>query len=336
MLDTLYTVTIEATAAMVAILAGFLIARILALAAERQNLEREFEGVESQLSALEARQDEMTDLYETMRVERFFDAIKDEISASELPPLEQILRNHPDWKLDRIVVAREYEKLSRSLLEARQFVSEHADKIEIEDWLSFDDWVRNWNLDVQHLDDYDLAKQEYCRQQDRMFKVEREKRRSERARRDPFGLTSGLFLDDIGLGLGVWDPYREQLRLHEMRREDEELARVKLMLLSIGSQIAMSASKKDHLLSQLGAFRYPRRWETGLYILVFFSLVGIVLPLILIAISCDDARPGLAALAVIGLFVACLAAVFVYVWYQLHQSSASAADVEAQSIDLPR
>lgn len=40
-LDALYTVTIESTAAMVAILAGFLITQILALATERQNLGRE-------------------------------------------------------------------------------------------------------------------------------------------------------------------------------------------------------------------------------------------------------------------------------------------------------
>ena len=155
-LNTLYTVVIESTAAMVAILAGFLITQILALAAQRQNLERELEGIERVLSTLRTRHGEMADLYEMMQVERFFEAIKDEISGAEMPPLEQILRNHPDWRLDRDVVAREYEKLSASLLDARRFVSEHAGTIDIEDWLDVKEWVRKWDLDIRQLD-YDLA-----------------------------------------------------------------------------------------------------------------------------------------------------------------------------------
>lgn len=262
-------------------------------------------------------------MYETMRVERLLDAIKDEFSGEELPSLEQIMRSHPDWQLDRDVLEREYHKLSARLLDARRFVSEHADRIDLEDLLDVKEWLRKWDLDIGQLD-FDLLEQEYFRYGQRMLEIARERRRRESARGLPFsiGLDS---LDWVSLPHWVRDPAAEQLRLHEMRREDEQLARVKELIHDISLQLAVTGSRRDHLRSQLAAFRYPRHWQAGLYILVFFATVGIVLPLILIAVPCDELYPSLAAAAVIFLFAVGLAAVFAYMWYQLRSASAPVA-----------
>lgn len=311
-LNSLYTVIAECTAAIVAILGGFITTQILSLAADRQNLVRELEETEAQLNALRERKKEWVDLYETMRVEIFFDSIKDELTGDPLPPLERIVRNHPNWELDPDILQREYSKLTRRMLEARHFISQHIDRISFEDSSIFEDWLTKHDIDISG-QEYDLVEREFYREIERQREIERERERQKTALFGIAGILPSIPRLSFPLPTAIPD-LQQQTR-------DRTFAMLNEMIAGIVDQIAVVNSRKTHLHSQIGAFQYPQHWEKGLAILVYFAVVGIILPLVLIAIRCDDKYPALSQIVVLILFSSGLVAVFGYIWYQLRATS---------------
>jgi hypothetical protein len=315
-LNSLYTVIAECTAAIVAILGGFITTQILSLAADRQNLVRELEETEAQLTALIERWKERSDLYETMRVESFFDSIKDELAGDPLPPLEQIVHNYPNWELDPDILQREYSKLTGRILEARHFISQYIDRISFEDSSVFKDWLTKHDIDISG-QDYDLVKREFDREIERQREIERER---ERQKTTLFGIAG--ILPSIRYPSLPWLTTMSGLQQQTRdQRRDRTFAMLNETITEIADQIVDVNSRKTHLHSQIGAFQYPQHWEKGLTILVYFAVVGIILPLVLIAIRCDDKYPALSQIVVLILFSSGLVAVFGYIWYQLRATS---------------
>jgi hypothetical protein len=105
-----------------------------------------------------------------------------------------------------------------------------------------------------------------------------------------------------------------------MERDEEALGRLEAHMNEVKTQREAAASEQQSLESQLEDFQYPRAWRTGLYILLGFSVVGILFPLVLINSAWDDVYTPCPSWTALGLFIVSLGAEFIYHYCQLTQA----------------
>jgi len=272
----LYSTIAQASAAIVAIVGGFITATVLMLTSEKRSLTHQKTDKETRLEALKYEEKTLSEVYETMRVDKFFSSIADDLKKEEeLPPLEVLLQRYPGWNLNHEILKQEYEKLSKQRLEARHFIERYSDTIDPTKFMLFDEWVKENNLDISSYD-YELLEEEY----NRFLTREREILEEEKRRNIPPQLRGLL---DIQMPIirpisGIVTQYE----LYRRQKEDRKLEDAERRLNSIRHEMLLLESEVNNLDSRLRAFSYPPNLRWGIIVLGYLAVFGILLPVLII------------------------------------------------------
>ena len=299
----LYSTIAQSSAAIVAIVGGFITASVLMLRAEKRSLAHQQADKKTRLEALKNEREKLLDSHETMRVEIFLKRILDDMrEQDELPPLEELIQRYPGWNLDHEILQREYSKLSKRRLEAMQFIYSYSDKINIVEPLTFDEWVTRNKLNISAYD-YDMLKDEYDRLQKRQRKVLSQERRSAKG---VLGiLEQPLPMDlipHVTPGVTLWD--------------QRELGSIEDRLNNVKYEISLLEREVSNLDGRLTSFRDPQDLRWGLCVLAYFAGVGILFPVLVIA---KELYFTIMKQFAIGLFFSGLIAIFGYIVFQINR-----------------
>jgi len=314
----LYSTIAQSSAAIVAIVGGFITATVLMLMAEKRSLTNQRTDKESRLSALKFEEKEAFETYETMKVDQFFDAITNDLkNEDELPPLEVLMQRYPKWNLDHEILKREYEKLSKQRLEARHFIEQHSDKIDPTKFVLFEEWVKENELDISSYDD-ELLEEEYYRFRTREEKIlEEEKRKVEEERRKaaPPYLQGILELQErfrapILNFITPLSPQLTQHKLYGLTKEDRRLEDAERRLSTLRHEIFLLETEVAHLDSRLSTFSYPPNLRWGVAVLGYLAVFSIFLPVLLIY---NQLYTNIARIVAMAAFYIGIIALFTYV-----------------------
>lgn len=299
----LYSTIAQSSAAIVAIVGGFITASVLMLRSEKRSLSHQSADKKARLEALEGGEEQLFKEYETMRVDEFINTITDElIKEDELPPLEVIRQQHPETQnLNLEILKQEYEKTSKRRLEARQFIGQHSKSIDVSNPLSFNEWISKNRLNISAYDP-DLLEQEY----DRLVTYEREYQAEERKRAHPFTIQVSEILEASPVF------HMPRMGFYEQRRQEsigERLSNVRAEIYVLKHEVA-------DLDRRLVSFGDPRDLRWGLCVVAWLAGVGILFPLLIIA---KEAYSTIAKQFAIGLFFTGLVAIFGYIVFQINR-----------------
>lgn len=300
----LYSTIAQSSAAIVAIVGGFITASVLMLASEKRSLRHQKADKQTRLKALEDEERQLSEEYETSRVYEFLDAITDElIKEDELRSLEVLMERHPDaWNLDPEILKREYEETSKLRLQARQFIGQHSRSIDVSNRISFDDWISKNRLNIAAYDREILA-QEY----DKFVTYEKERRAEEEEKTRPF-LIRPFKVPDVSSALHM----PRIISLGEQRRQEHTGER----LSGVRAEIYVLKHEVVDLDRRLASFRDPQDLRWGLCVLGYLAGVGILFPLLIIA---EEAYSTIANQFAIGLFFSGLMAIVGYIVFQINR-----------------
>ena len=262
----LYSTIAQSSAAIVAIVGGFITASVLMLTAEKRSLAQQQADKKTRLEALKSEKARLLDSHETIRVQNFFNTMRDVLTQEDgLPSLEELMQRHPDWDWDfnHEVLEREYSKLSKSRLEARQFIDLHSEKIDVTEDFTFDEWVAKHKLDISTYDYY-ILEDEYGRVGERKQEVFLEEKRASGA----LAWLPSPRTPRVHVGMSLW--------------EQRELGSIMDRLRNVGDEIFLVEREIANLDARLSTFSYPPYLRLGASILLLFAFFSIVLPVSLI------------------------------------------------------
>jgi len=293
----LYSTIAQSSAAIVAIVGGFITASVLMLASEKRSLRHQKADKQTRLGALEDGERRLLREYETSRVYEFINNITDElIKEDELPSLEVIRQRHPETQnLNLEILKQEYEKTSKRRLEARQFIGQHSKSIDVSNPLPFNEWISKNKLNISAYDP-DLLEQEY----DRLVTYEKERRAEEQKKAHPFLIQTFPAL------------HIPRISFYEQRSQESIGER----LSNVRAEIYVLKHEVVGLDERLASFKDPQDLRWGLCVLAWLAGVGILFPLLIIA---KEAYSTIAKQFAIGLFFLGLLAIFVYIVFQINR-----------------
>jgi hypothetical protein len=299
----LYSTIAQSSAAIVAILGGFITASVLMLTSEKRSLRHQKADKQTRLEALEDEERQLSREYETSRVYEFINAITDElVKEDELPSLEVVMQHHPETRnLDFEILKREYEETSKLRLEARQFIIQHSKSIDVSNPVSFDEWISKNKFNISDYDS-EIIEQEY----DRLVAYEKEWRAEEDKKAHPF-IIQTFEVPESSLAL-----HMPRISFYEQRRQEhigERLSGVRAEIYVLKHEVA-------GLDGRLASFKDPRDLRWGLCVLAYLAGVGILFPLIVMA---KEAYFTLTKQFAIVLFFSGLLAIFGYIVFQINR-----------------
>lgn len=272
----LYSTIAQSSAAIVAIVGGFITATVLSLAAEKRSLNHRLSDMNARLSALTDEEHSWHVKLQEMRVESFLnDTMSDLIKEANLPPFEELVKRYPYIsQLNMAILQKEYELLlgySRQRLEAKAFVENHSDKIDPKNPVLFGDWVTMNELDVSQCDHEILAK-EYDNLLTRKKNAEK-------------GDESYILWAAIPPLESIRDETQRhfQRELHDREREGRRWEEAKKSLSNVRHEILVTKSETESIKVRLGSFSYPPNLGWGVTVLAFLSVLGILLPVLILA-----------------------------------------------------
>jgi len=281
----LYSTIAQSSAAIVAIIGGFITATVLSLMAEKRSLQNQSADKEKQLEQYIEQENDISRNYEEMKVEIFLDDNIDELlEQDELPSLEQLMINHPGQKLDNDILNNKYKELSKDKLEAKRFIEQKSNMITPENSLNdFDKWFKNNRLDISNFN-YEILRKEYERQYEVKKEIlEEEKRKSHNNLFDLFNICNSQ--DWIySLKPPVYSAY-------EATKNDNALEYMKRKLQELRQHIAFIKTEIDALGSRLKTFSYPPNLKWGIATLGYLAFFGIIIPVIIIGNELYDSDP---------------------------------------------
>lgn len=299
----LYSTIAQSSAAIVAIVGGFITASVLMLTSEKRSLRHQLADKKARLEALEGEDKQLFKEYETVWVDEFINTITDElIKEDELPSLEVIRQRHPETQnLNLEILKQEYEKTSKRRLEARQFIGQHSKSIDASNPLSFNEWISKNRLNISAYDS-EILEQEY----NRLVTYEKERLAEERKRAHPFTIQVSEILEASPA------LHMPTVSLREQRRAESIGER----LSNVRTEISLLKYGVIDLDRRLISFRDPQDLRWGLCVLAYLAGVGILFPLIIIA---KEAYFTIMKQFAIGLFFTGLVAIFGYIVSQINR-----------------
>jgi hypothetical protein len=300
----LYSTIAQSSAAIVAIIGGFITASVLTLTAEKRHLIVQKNEKQAQLSTRNEEEKRLIEQYETVRVELFLSSVMADLwKLDELPPLEQLIKQYGQSDLDPAVLEREYSLLTKQRIRARQFIEDNMKTCLLTKYTSLQDWVNGNKLDISSLD-VNLLSDEYSRyrkREDERLKLEETMRYAKlpefyRKFMPPPSLLSIIGRQDLPVNrIDVAEQDKES-QLND-RQSRLELLRYEMGLL--GNEI-------KNLDGQIDNFSYPPNLGWGITVLAFLAIAGILFPVAVIAFEWHSASVLIALisffLGIIGVF----------------------------------
>ena len=238
-------------------------ASVLSLVAEKRSLINQRTDRVARLDSLRKEEKRIIEEEAILRVHEFLYSMRDKLSnADEWPSLEIIMKDHPETEnFDVGILEREYEKLSKQTLEARQFIEKHSEKIDVMGDLPFDEWVTTNALDISTYDIY-ILEEEYIRTRD----IKREA-----LSEDEKKYISKFWPNSIRIRTPTWTLWDQR----ELEHKEEQLHNIKYEISALSNEISS-------LDTRISYFSYPPYLRGGIAVLVYLAVSGILIPIFVI------------------------------------------------------
>lgn len=281
----LFSATAQCSATIVAILGGFIASRLLTINSERRELLIKIRDLDEEIRFKESRIDELEKI---MLNEDMDDFIKDKLDELlEERPIEDVFTVAESRGYDIEDYRPGWENALATVRQARCYFAKNPDKIQSE----FDDIAKK---QLENL--YDLTYEIW----EKVYKNERIEARSQTA---SYGSNFPL----MGVDIAAFDvpsvgySYADAMNYRDNNRElGAETANVEWL-----------KKQRESFIQRKKALTKPNGMGKGIFVFVFFSIIGIVFPIALMPFATGQYMPILKWVD-IGLFVIGL---FSVVWY---------------------
>jgi len=287
----LYSTIAQSSAAIVAIVGGFITASVLSLAAEKRSLNNQKNDKEASLKTLKGEKKKLSNEYEPLAVQSFLEyKLHELIGMVELPSLEKVVQDNPETRdLNLTILESEYERLSGQIHRAKDFIGRNLDKINIRSNDTFDRWVENNNFDISGYD-YEILEIEYARVKDEKWSSLPEFEQA------------------------IVAPQRMRFPYIAPIPEQQELDNLKGKIDKLTYEISALENDVASLGFRISKFSYPPNLGWSLFVLVLLALFGIIIPLLVIFAQAYSVTN---SLIVMFSFVLGLTAFFIYLYIQV-------------------
>lgn len=268
----LYSTIAQSSAAIVAIVGGFITASVLMLMSEKRGLQSQKSEKETNINAIKKKRAELQYIYDTNEAERLLKNELEKYPDDNIPTLDEIFKNYPsDYRsfFNERVLKKEFIKLSLKQINAKLFILKNADKIDVNKYDSFLEWTKN----KVSTEDYIEIANEYSKHIDRQKKSE-----------------------SVSADAGTLHPWtmpwfggsRQQLYKAELTEEEKYRSRqdnINSEIEKLDYQIFLLNHELKNLNSRLDAFQYPQGLGWGIIILAFLAVFCVLVPVTVIAFN---------------------------------------------------
>lgn len=289
----------QSSAAMVAIIGGFLVSRLVALSSEREGIKRQRQAAQERLSLYRAD-------YAPVHKHRLDNSVR----AMREDLLERLIDDRETSKDQSLEELIEMDGVPRgsSMEELLPFAQETRDRVEavIAAMLSHVANTDTNKLDLDELRSRGLTvPEEDAELYENVMRMFRAKLPAPRRGPGFYGVDFGIPSLDLGYIKPGWSHEIDQRRLDESIRDEQQLR----------AQVVAAEQEVERLTSDLGVFAQPIGVVSAVWILALYSLLGIVAPVVAMAFGPSE-LPTCWTIILIVAFVVGLAAVLLYiVWY---------------------
>jgi len=292
----LYSTIAQSSAAIVAIVGGFITASVLMLTAEKRSLANQKKDKEVRLQTLKNEKGTLSQELDTREAEIFIESITDKIiDSKDMPSLEEVINDNTEAQsLNPVILKREYEVFSSKIIKAKKFIITHLEKIKPKS-VTFVDWVKMNNLDISKYD-YEILERLY----DKVLGQKLEQKQESLPAWERATLSPTL----LRMRLPYITPISEQQELQRLRQNIQEYT----------GEIAVLENDVNNLDFRISKFSYPPNLGWGLGVLGFLAVFGIFLPVYIIACN---AFFHWAKLLTTFSFMFGIVVVFAYVFFQI-------------------
>lgn len=288
----LYSTIAQSSAAIVAIIGGFITHTVLSLSAEKRSLINQRKDKEAQLRTLRTEKERLSIELDAREVGIFVESITDKILVSErIPTFEEVISDNREAEsLNPSILKREYDMFADKVVKARNFIREHVQNIGI-DSIAFTDWIKMNQFDISEYD---------CEILERLYDIVRD-----------------TILEDKQESLAFWQQLAFSPRLSGVTlpyitpiSEQQELQTLKERIQQYGVEAAMLENDANGLESRISTFSYPPNLGWGVAPLVFLAIFCILVPVLIIG---NEAFLHWAKLLTLVTFGVGLAGVLIYI-----------------------
>ncbi|GMA64214.1 hypothetical protein NZD89_02515 [Alicyclobacillus fastidiosus] len=300
-LDILVSTIITATAALVAIIGGFLVSRVIAISSERGGIERRLREINNDLSAKEAmlKRVELTLLEQD--VEDFIRDNHEKILLEE-KSLDELLAD------DKNRYYPSAEELKPYIDELKQIQEELMDLIQSSEdditSLTFDEFASGVSFKLSHRKEwyeltYNTLKKLSAKRENTLASV----------------FSYPLPLDIPVISNARIQTYREKVKERDRLRDEVHILKM----------------QKDGQIKILGDYGKPIGLWSGLFVLIYSCIVGIGYPSIYLPCPKNVYNDTFIKWLLIGLFFSELIALFIYLIFALYRLTKSKEEYECSS-----
>jgi len=260
----LYTTIAQSSAAIVAIIGGFITHTVLSLSAEKRSLINQRKDKEARLRTLREEKARLSRELDAKEVAIFIESVTDKILVSEhIPTLEEVISDNREAEsLNPAILKREYKMFADKVVKARNFIREHVQKIGT-DSIAFSDWVKMNQFDISEYD-YEILERLY-------------------------DIVLDMVLEHKQESLGFWQQLASSPRLSGITfphitpiSEQQELQTLRERIQQYGVETAMLENDANGLESRISTFSYPPNLGWGVVPLIFLAVFCILLPALII------------------------------------------------------
>ena len=273
----LYSTIAQSSAAIVAIIGGFITASVLMLISEKRGLQNQKTEKEAHIQGIKEKRVELKYIYDTNEAERF---IKNELAKypnDDIPKLDEIFRKYPsDYRtlFNEKILQKEFIRLSLKRLNAKLFILKNTDKIDVNEYDSFLEWAKN-----------KVSTGEYIEISNEYEKYVERQKKSESASKDASTLspwTLPWLGGSIRQQLGIYKKDHELTEEEKYRsKQDNIYSRISYL----DYQISLLNHDLENLNSRLDTFQYPQGLGWGMVILAFLAIFCVLVPALVIAFN---------------------------------------------------
>ena len=122
----------QVSATIVAVVGGFITARLLGLVSEKASMLSRRDEKQEEVTVLEQERERALFDFQSYRVGSFLDSVTDNLRDREpLPSLDEIRSMQAGEPLDNGLLAKEYEAVKDNIMAAREWVAEQVDGLTV-------------------------------------------------------------------------------------------------------------------------------------------------------------------------------------------------------------
>jgi uncharacterized iron-regulated protein len=258
----LYSTIAQSSAAIVAIIGGFITATVLNLLSEKRNLKNQREDKKTRIETLRKTREDLIKELEPKEVLSFIESItNDIINSDNLPSFEEIKDNYPyTQNLNLEMLKKDYEPFIDQIIKARSFIKKYSDEITAKGASTFDEWVKTYHLEISSYN-YEFLEKEY----NKVIAKKRESLSSIEQMLMPPNM--------ITMSLPYIQPISEQQELKSLCDKIQE------------SKYEITSLENDtlNLDVRIESFSFPPNLKWGIAVLGFLSIFSIFLPVLIIS-----------------------------------------------------